>query len=222
MKNKKKIAEKTKKEDRQGRTDSKNQKKKPLKQKGGISKLLTSGKKKKKTDEKLSTGLILTALIVVVIFLLQQLAIFSSNLIQLEALEDRQEVQLELSELEKHIIEMDNDFEDNLKTVKWNKAENRKQLAEKVRHLNYLNSHLLKTIEAYNQDFSLQFCRNNLVGLEQVFQEARNVQLISSRIANKIDTLLLFDIVNENQKDLLEKDLDLFYEKIELIRLFLK
>ncbi len=103
---------------------------------------------------------------------------------------------------------------------KWSVLENRQLLETKIRRLNYLNSHLSKTIEAYNNDFSLQLYRSSLERLENVFREVRNVQLISSRIANKIDTLLLFDEINENQKELLEKDFDLFYEKINLINSF--
>jgi hypothetical protein len=47
----------------------------------------------------------------------------------------------------------------------------------------------------------------------------QNIQIISSRITNKIDSSLLFEEISEDQKELIEKDFELFYEKIDLISL---
>ena len=176
-------------------------------------------KKPKKINEHLFVGLVLTGLLLVFLFV-QQVIVFSQDLIQSEAANNYQKVQFELEIIENQIVEIGVDFENNLKLEKWSVLENRQLLETKIRRLNYLNSHLSKTIEAYNNDFSLQLYRSSLERLENVFREVRNVQLISSRIANKIDTLLLFDEINENQKELLEKDFDLFYEKINLINSF--
>jgi len=195
---------------------------KKFKRKRKIAKFFTwfQKRKKKKVEEKRLIKLIIVFFILIILALLQQIIRFSNDLIQLESREEQQKIQVELKVLKKQVAVIETDFKNSQELLQWGKIENRQLLAEKIRHLNYLNSHLSKTIEAYNQDDSLQLFRKKLGNLEKVFQESQNVELISERIANKIDILLLFDQVDKNQKELLEKDFSLFYEKIDLINSF--
>ncbi len=177
-------------------------------------------KSRKKKDQKL-TSLTLFLFSAIIFGLIFQIIILSVNLIQLEAFESSQKIKLESENIKRFmLLEIENDFKANLNKSQWADIESKKELAEKIRYLDYLNSHLSKMIEAYQQDFSLQIFRKKLGEMEKMFQEVQNLQLISSRIANKVDTLLLFDKIDENQKELLEKDFDLFYEKTRLVKSF--
>jgi len=195
---------------------------KEMKKQGRLAKFFKKNKKKRNLksrndNEKTLAVFGLVGLVVLIFVLLCQVFSFAGNLIQIEAFESYQKVSAEVSGLERHVIYIEGEIDGSLKSSKWDSVENRKKIAKQVRHLNVLNSHLTKTIEAHDNDFSLKVYKGSLVDLEKIFRETRNIQIISERIANKVDTLLLFETVSEDQKTLLEKDLDLFYEKVDLV-----
>jgi predicted PurR-regulated permease PerM len=154
-------------------------------------------------------GLIL-ALVALIIF----------GLVEVEKINTKQKIQSEVDNLSRVVLtEVESDFLDILNRTDWQNLEDKKQLAEKIRHLNYLNAHLQKTINQYYQDWSLKIFNFNKKELDEIFNQVQNIQIISSRITNKIDSSLLFEEISEDQKELIEKDFELFYEKIDLISL---
>jgi len=170
-------------------------------------------KRKKKQNKKIICNLAYFAIFAVGIVFIFQLALLFKTSIYLESFQSKQKIQFELSNLEQFVLETENDFKSYFKDAKWSIIENKKAMAEKIRHLNYLNVHLQKTIDQYNQDWSLKVFSENKKEIDQIFNQVQSSQLISSRIANKIDTLLLFEEINQKQIELVEKDLELFYEK---------
>jgi hypothetical protein len=141
------------------------------------------------------------------------------GLLEVEKINTKQKIQSEVDNLNRVVLtEVESDFLDILNRTEWQDLEDKKQLAEKIRHLNYLNAHLQKTINQYYQDWSLKVFNFNKKELDEVFNQVQNIQIISSRITNKIDSVLLFDEVSEDQKELIEKDFELFYEKVDLIK----
>ena len=170
-------------------------------------------KRKKKQSEKLICNLVYFMLLILVIVFVVQLIFLFKTSIYLESFQSKQKIQFELSNLEQFVLETENDLKSYFKDAKWSIIENKKAMAEKIRHLNYLNVHLQKTIDQYNQDWSLKVFSENKKEIDQIFNQVQSSQLISSRIANKIDTLLLFEEINQKQIELVEKDLELFYEK---------
>jgi len=173
---------------------------------------------KKTEGSALSSILVLSALGLTVFAIIFQLIFIVNSLVSIEAFENSQKFRLEIENIKINIAEMDAVINNSLDELRWNDLESKKYLAKNIRDLDFLNVHLLKTIEAYDKDFSLQLFKNRLVVLERIAQESRNIYLISDRLANKIDTLLLFKELDDVQRSLLEKDLNLFYEKVDLIK----
>jgi hypothetical protein len=152
------------------------------------------------------------------IWALVVLIIFGS--VEVEKINTKQKIQSEVDNLSRVVLtEVESDFLDILNRTDWQNLEDKKQLAEKIRHLNYLNAHLQKTINQYYQDWSLKIFNFNKKELDEIFNQVQNIQIISSRITNKIDSSLLFEEISKDQKELIEKDFELFYEKIDLISL---
>ena len=170
----------------------------------------------KKTKNTYSIFLVIFLFIFsLLVFAYQSFYLVQTALIS-EVNKTEEETKKEIRDLKAEVDEIRIDFQEYY-SQGTNQTEDQKEIAKKVRYLNYLNSHLSKTIEQYNLDFSIQFFKNYSRDLENLYREVVNIQLISNRIANKIDTLLLFDEISENQIELLEKDFDLFYEKTGLI-----
>ncbi len=171
-------------------------------------------KNKRKRKQKARTKLFLAIIFVVLsLFLIvRQL----NNLLLEEAQNDYQNIQKEVGLLTDSVSVLENQlFESALE------EENKEILAEKIRELNYRNLHLLKLINAYDNDWSLQFFqKGRLVELDVFFEETRNVYLASIRVTNKFDAFLLLEELNEEQINLIKKDLELFYQKTKLILTF--
>lgn len=169
-------------------------------------------KRKNKTNKFLVSFLfgLMVVLIVLIVF----------GLVEVEKINTKQKIQNEVDNLNRVILtEIEADFLDILNRTDWQDLEDKKQLAEKIRHLNYLNAHLQKTINQYYQDWSLKIFNFNKEELDDLFNQVQNIQIISTRITNKIDSILLFNEISEDQKELIEKDLELFYEKVDLVNL---
>lgn len=169
-------------------------------------------KKKRKQKQKAKLFLAIILLILSLFLIVQQL----NNLLQREVQNDLQTVQKEVGLLKDSVSALENQlFKSNLE------EKNQEDLAEKIREINYQNLHLLKLINAYEEDLSLQFFRKGrLAELVIFFEETRNVYLASIRVADKFDTVLLFNELDEEQMELIKKDLELFYKKTELILSF--
>lgn len=173
-------------------------------------------RKKKKEKRKLEIVLILILVLLASILFLRQVFVSLDNLIKNEASREYQEIRREVQGLENSIKELENYL------LEFNalESEEKKQLAEKVRQINYQNLHLLKLINAYENDLSLQVFSFRFKELEKIIEETRNVHLISGRLANKFDSLLLFSQIENQQQEVIKKDLELFYQKTEKVLTF--
>jgi hypothetical protein len=173
-------------------------------------------RKKKEEGRRLEIFLILVLVFLISILFLKQIFVSFDNLIKNEASREYQEIRIEVKSLENSIKELDNYLMDFNSIDK----EERKKLAEKIRQINYQNLHLLKLINAYENDFSLQIFSFRFRELEKIIEETRNVYLISGRLINKFDSLLLFNQIENQQQEVIEKDLELFYQKTEKVLIF--
>gem|GEM_PF-2085679 len=173
-------------------------------------------KRKKKSPVKKSKNkhngflVILLFVLSLLVFSYQSFSL-AEILIEKEMTEDQNEIAKELQNIQKKNKEIKSSLKKNFS------FEEKKEMANKIRDLNFMNSHLTKSIEKYRQDISIQLLGKSNFNLDLIFKEALNIQLISSRIASKMDTLLLFDQISDEQMKLLEKDFDLLDEKIEFI-----
>jgi hypothetical protein len=170
-------------------------------------------RKKKEEGRRLEIVLILVLVFLILILFLKQVFVSFDNSIKSEASQEYQKIRMEVQGLENSIKELDNYL------MEFNSISNeeRKELAEKIRQINYQNLHLLKLINAYENDLSLQVFSFRFKELEKALEETRNVHLISGRLINKFDSLLLFNQIENQQQEVIEKDLELFYQKTEKV-----
>jgi hypothetical protein len=139
------------------------------------------------------------------------------SLVESEELETRTKLKKEIIDLEYLIEDLELYIKNNSSNIAWKKTETKDELIIKIREIDYKNLILIMSLNDIRNDLSINLIKRDSDKLNNLVVLTNIVYLTSVRISSEINNVMFFDFLKKEDKRLLKKEFDLFYEFSEKI-----